>query len=60
MNRINVFFSMLSPFWKRLELHYSEKNCLTDFYRSDIRALRGIDFLLFGLLLELTNYINSK
>jgi hypothetical protein len=26
----------------------SQKNCLTDFYGSDIRALRGIALLLFG------------
>jgi hypothetical protein len=34
-----------------------KKNCLTDFYRSDIRALRVIDFLLFGLLLEQNDYL---
>jgi len=34
-----------------------KKNCLTDFYCSDIRTLRGIAFLLFEVSLKLNYYI---
>jgi hypothetical protein len=34
----------------------SKKNCLTDFYGSDIRALRGIALLLLGACSKVNNY----
>jgi len=35
----------------------NQKNCLTDFYGSDIRALRGIALMLFGAKPIVKTYI---
>jgi hypothetical protein len=45
---INVFLSVRLAWLSMVKARLTQKNCLTDFCGSDIRALRGIDLLLFG------------
>jgi len=54
--QINAFFPKRFAYTRYGTSERSKKNCLTDFYGSDIRASRGIALLLLGACSKVNYY----